>query len=122
MANQGFEEISAADLQQRLQRTEPNNLDPVHGYALVNVLDKDAFREEHIPHSINVPQGHENELEKRFRPDKEIIVYCASEDCPASPEAARELVDRGFRNVKDFTAGMKGWKDAGGNIATGGPQ
>ncbi len=30
----------------------------------------------HIPGSINIPQGNEDEFERRFAKDKEIIVYC----------------------------------------------
>ncbi len=121
MATQGYEEISREQLEQRLEQADPNNQDPVHGYALVNVLDEDAYEEEHIPDSINIPQGEEEEFEKRFLHGKEIIVYCASHDCPASPKAAKELADRGFRNIKDYAAGMKEWKQAGNPVESGVP-
>ncbi|MGQ0593864.1 MAG: rhodanese-like domain-containing protein [Gammaproteobacteria bacterium] len=36
----------------------------------------------HIPGSINMPHDTEHLFERRFAKDKEIIVYCASPDCP----------------------------------------
>lgn len=119
MQEEGFEKISTDRLEQRLTEETPDNSDLAEGFALVNVLGKDAFEREHIPHSINIPQGDEDTFERRFSRDKEIIVYCASRDCDASPKTARELARRGFTDVKDFEAGMKGWKTAGGALADG---
>ena len=119
MPDNEVETLSADELEQRLEQEAPDNDDRSEGYALVNVLGEESYEREHIPDSINIPQGEEDAFERRFSRDKEIIVYCASRDCDASPKAARELVRRGFTNVTAFAAGMKGWKSAGGDLASG---
>jgi len=117
--NDAIDTTNATKLKERLDQEAPKNNDPSDGYALVNVLSRDAFEDEHIPQSINIPKGREDEFEKRYAKDKEIIVYCASPDCDASPKVAEELVQRGFENVRDFEGGMSEWKSADGNVEHG---
>lgn len=119
MAGNEVEALSREALHERLRRERPDNEDPNKGWALVNVLPEDAFREEHIPASINIPKGEEDEFERRFDKDKEIVVYCASPECDASPIVAKVLAARGFRNVGDYEAGMSDWKDAGFPVESG---
>ncbi len=86
------------------------------GLLLVNVLDKDAFRQQHIPGSINIPISREDFTTKVKRKaggkDNKIVVYCASTDCSASPKAAGKLDEAGFTNVYHYEAGMMGWASA----------
>ena len=105
--------IDGPQLAKKLETSSPDHDDRRQGFALVNVLPRDRFEREHIPGSINVPHGGEDVLEKRFDKGKEIIVYCASRDCDASPKAARELASRGFQRVVDYEAGLADWKQAG---------
>lgn len=85
-----------------------------NGHAtVVNVLSQEDFEEEHILDSINIPQDNVDEFEERFDTTDEIIVYCASESCPASPNTAEELESRGFENVSDYEGGLADWKDHG---------
>lgn len=119
MAETDFDTLTKEELRERLKSEQPDNEDPRSGYALVNVLGADAFREQHIPGSINIPKGEEEEFERRFEKDKEIIVYCASPDCDASPTVARELADRGFDSIRDYEAGMSEWKEAGYPVESG---
>lgn len=114
-----METISQAELSKRLAQEPPDNEDARKGYALVNVLGSEQFAKEHIPNSINIPKGREDEFEKRFSHDKEIIVYCASPECDASPNVAKDLQERGFERVLDFEGGMSSWKEADGPVETG---
>lgn len=116
MQHNAIETISQSSLCNRLEQEPANNQNSRKGFALVNVLGKEQFAKEHIPNSINIPKGEEAEFEKRFANDKEIIVYCASPECDASPTVARELQKRGFSNIIDFDGGMTSWKDAGGSV------
>ena len=113
MREQDFDKIASEELAQRRSRETPDNEDRSSGYALVNVLKPEAFAGEHLPGSINIPQGEEEHFESRFDEDKEIIVCCASFDCQASPSVARELTRRGFTAVRDYEGGVKDW-EAGG--------
>ena len=117
MATKAYETMTRQQMEQRLEREKPDNEDRKSGYALVNVLDPDVFEQEHIPNSINIPKKRIDEFEQRFDKSKEIIVYCASPECTASPDTARELADRGFVNVFDYEKGMSDWKDAGDPVA-----
>lgn len=114
MQSRQYQTITAEALAQRMKEESPNNDDEKVGYALVNVLSSEAFDDEHIPGSINIPKGKVGTFEDRFSTDKEIIVYCASTDCDASPAVAEKLADRGFTRIVDFEAGMDGWKRVGG--------
>lgn len=106
-------------LKQLLANEKPLNEDRTEGYSLVNVLDQKSFITEHIPGSINIPKGQEEEFEKRFDKSKEIIVYCGSSECPASSEVAEKLTHKGFRNVVKFEVGMKGWKESDNQVERG---
>lgn len=108
-----YVKITRETLRIRLEVEKPDNEDSYQGFALVNVLSPGAFEQEHIPGSINIPKGSEAEFEERFATHKEIVVYCGSTDCDVSSQVARELVERGFTNVYDYEAGMRGWKEAG---------
>lgn len=88
-------------------------LDNGEEFTLVNVLSAEQFEDEHIPGSINIPLDQlADEAEDRFDKDDEIIVYCASPSCQASPKAAKKLESLGFTNVADYEGGLTDWKDA----------
>ncbi len=101
-----------------IQTGELERLKDSGDLVLVNVLGEEQFREEHIPDSINIPLDRIEEASERFDKSEEIVVYCASESCQASPKAAEKLEALGFENVKDYEPGMKGWKEAGNEVAS----
>lgn len=83
----------------------------------VNVLDTAAYEKSHIPGTVNIPVSSDdfiNEVQlKAGGKDRRVVVYCASSDCQASPEAAKKLEAAGFTNVIDFENGLAGWLKAG---------
>lgn len=84
---------------------------------LINTLDEENFPSTQIPGSINIPQS-QDDFVKRVEEEagsrnREIVVYCASEGCDSSTQAAHKLQDAGFANIYDFEAGAKGWQQAG---------
>lgn len=86
-------------------------------FALVNVLSRESFESQHIPGSISIPLDElEDEAPERFGQDDDIVVYCASKACQASPKAAEMLEELGFTNVKDYERGLKGWEESGGSF------
>lgn len=91
--------------------------------VIIDVLDTDSFAKEHIPGSISIPlksanfvKNVQNEVPDR---DTEVIVYCASTQCPASTDAAKKLEEAGYTNVYDFKGGIEEWKQAGGRLEKG---
>lgn len=111
--------IGRDELERLMAEHSPDNDDPESGYALVNVLGEDSYLEEHIPESINIPASQVEEFESRFEKSKPIVVYCASPECPASPQTAQALVEKGFQQVFDYEEGMSDWKGAGNPVASG---
>lgn len=90
---------------------------------LINVLSNEAFREHHVPGSVNIPVEDddfvsqvESLAESKEQP---VVVYCANTECDASPRAASKLVDAGFSNVYDFAGGIEEWEQAKHRVATG---
>lgn len=87
-------------------------MDAGDDFALVNVLSEEQFEQEHIPGSINIPLDQvEEEFPRRFDEDDDIVVYCASHSCQASPKAAEKLEAMGFTDVKDYEGGLSDWKE-----------
>lgn len=90
-------------------------IDNKEDFELVNVLSESSFEQKHIPGSINISV--DEDFEKRalvFLSDKEkkVVVYCASFECQASPQAARRLEAAGYKNVYDYEGGIKDWEEA----------
>ena len=97
--------ITREELKARLNRQDD--------FLLVNVLAPEYFNQVHIPNSLNVPvddlEGRALEL---WENDDDIVVYCSSLTCGASPRAARILEELGFTNVADFEGGLADWEEA----------
>jgi len=90
-------------------------IDAKGDFELIDVLSKESFEGQHVPGSKSIPV---DEIEERAPKEltdknKEIIVYCASETCHASPTAAKALEEMGYTNVIEFKSGLAGWKEAG---------
>lgn len=112
-----YQTIDRNELKRMMARQLLDNGDPEEGMALVNVLDADMHEQKHIPNSINIPVDELDRFEKRFSRAKDIVVYCASEDCDASPRAARALSEKGFVRVFDYEGGIEDWEKGNQPIA-----
>jgi rhodanese-related sulfurtransferase len=85
--------------------------------VLLNVLPEEDNQKLHIKNSLNLPLGENasgfaQKVEKQFGRDKFFITYCAGFSCPAGPNAAMALKEKGFR-AEDYPGGMEDWTDAG---------
>lgn len=104
-----IKEISTEELKKKLDAEED--------FLLINVLAPSSFEAMHIPGSINIPVSDpdfvEKVGEKAGSKDKEIVLYCSSPTCQASPAATRKLMEAGYTNVFDNPGGLSGWKDVG---------
>ena len=102
--------INREDLKKKIDSSEK--------FILVDVLSVQHFSEEHLPGAINIPLGEIEAKAAEILPDKdaEIIVYCASFECTASPAAAKKLEEMGYTNAVDYEGGIKDWKEAGNKM------
>lgn len=74
------------------------------------------YKSGHIKGAINFPyeqfQEYSSQVLPKFSFDKEIITYCDGGECESSLLLARELRDRGYKNVKIFFGGWSEWQKA----------
>ena len=77
-------------------------------------MGEDSYKDGHIPNAINIPVDNlERYVSKKLKKTDTIVVYCASYSCHASTNAAKALLEIGYKNVMDFKGGKKTWVDAG---------
>ena len=86
-------------------------LDRGEGVRLVMALNRWAYDAKHIPGSLHFDTP--DALYAALRPDDEIIVYCSQNDCLSSVAVYRDLIARGYQNVRRYSGGLMDWEDAG---------
>ena len=74
-------------------------------FRLVMALNRWAFDAKHIPGSVHFDTP--DELYAAVRPDDEVVVYCSN------VALYRELVRRGYSNVRRYVGGLLDWEAAG---------
>ena len=106
--------IDRDELKAKLVRGDP--------FKLIMALNRWAYDAKHIPGSLHFDTP--GELYAAVAPDDEVVVYCSSVDCLSSVALYRDLVRRGYRNVRRYSGGLLEWEDTGlpleGEFATEG--
>ena len=82
-------------------------------HVLVDVREKDEYREGHLPGAVSLPRGFLEIRVEQDVPDKSkpIIAYCAGGT--RSLLAAKQLKDMGYQQVVSMSGGYSAWKGAG---------
>jgi rhodanese-related sulfurtransferase len=80
-------------------------------FRLVMALNRWAYDAKHIPRSLHFDTP--EELYAAVHPDDEVVVYCSNVDCLSSVALYRDLLRRGYRNVRRYSGGLLDWEDAG---------
>jgi rhodanese-related sulfurtransferase len=86
-------------------------LDRGDDLKLIMALNRWAYDAKHIRGSLHFDTA--DELYAAVAPDDEIVVYCSHVDCLSSVALYRDLVRRGYRNVRRYSGGLLDWEDAG---------
>ena len=85
-------------------------------FRLINVLPASDFAATRIPGAQNIPLETLNfatQVEQLVgEKDRTVVVYCASQQCPASTKAAEQLQAAGFTNVLDYKGGAQAWQES----------
>ena len=105
--------ISREDLKAKIDGRET--------FMLVETLSPEHFQHAHLPGAINLAPDRVAELAPSVLPDKqmEIVAYCANVNCHASENAAAELMELGYTNVRVYPGGKHDWVTAGFPIERG---
>lgn len=95
--------ISREELKAKLDRSDD--------FKLIQALNRWAFEAKHIPASLHFDTP--EELYAAVHPEDEVIVYCSNVDCLSSVALYRDLLRRGYQNVRRYEGGLLDWEDAG---------
>jgi len=96
-------------------------LDRGEAFDLVDTLPAEAYQRAHIPGAINIVSDDiETEAPRRLTDwDRPVVVYCTNEGCKRSEKAAARLERLGYRDVRDYVEGRRGWEDEGHPVESG---
>ena len=82
--------------------------------TLIDVNGSDSYKKGHIPSALDF-DAVKGDLAKVLPEDKDalVVAYCGGPKCGAYQAAAKAAKELGYKNVKHFSAGISGWKEAG---------
>ena len=86
-------------------------LDRGDDFKLIMALNRWAFDAKHIPGSLHFDTP--DDLLAAVKPDDEVVVYCSHVDCLSSVALYRDLVRRGYADVRRYSGGLLDWEEAG---------
>jgi rhodanese-related sulfurtransferase len=82
--------------------------------TVIDVMGAKSYKLGHVPTAISFNRN----LAKALPKDKDalIVAYCGGPSCKAYKRAAGLAEKLGYTNVKHMSAGISGWKKAGGKL------
>ena len=104
-ARRGVPEWSTDEVKQRLAHGG--------GFTLLDVREKEEYREGHLPGAVSLPRGFLDMRIEEVVPDKStpVVLYCAGGT--RSLLAGRTLREMGYQTVVSMAGGYGAWKGAG---------
>lgn len=107
-----LQEVKGAVKQVTLDEIK-RRMDAGEAMVLVDVREKDEWRQGYIPGALHMPRGFLEMQAEGKLPDKKapIVVYCAGG--VRSAFAAKSLTELGYTNVESANPGFGRWKDTG---------
>ena len=99
------------------------------GYVYVDVRSEQEFEAGHVPGALNVPISHRGPagmtpnpeflsvMQQAFATSARLVVGCKAG--PRSRRAVEQLVQAGFQNLAEMSAGWDGARDAFGRATPG---
>ena len=96
---------------EELQALMSNGAEPV----LIEALPQKYYDEGHLPGARHLPLDQVGSRAGEVAPNKSVpvVVYCASDSCRSSSEAASQLSELGYSDVSVYPGGKKDWEEAG---------
>ena len=81
--------------------------------TIIDVNGTESYKEGHIPTAIDF-EAAKADLAAQLPKDKSalVVAYCGSPACGAYKKAAKAAVALGYTNVKHYSGGLSGWKEA----------
>jgi rhodanese-related sulfurtransferase len=94
--------IGREELKAKLERRDD--------FKLEMALNRWAYEAKHIPGSLHFDTP--DQLYAAVKPEDEVVAYCSNVDCLSSVALYRDLVRRGYRNVRRYAGGLLDWEHA----------
>ncbi len=110
-----FAQISVDEVESALNRPET----PA---AVFDANSPETYAEHHVPGATWVDYDALTAEQLPADHDRQLVFYCANEQCEASHVAAQRAVELGYSNVAVMGAGIQGWVAAGKPVETGAAQ
>jgi rhodanese-related sulfurtransferase len=110
-----FAQISVDEVESALNRPEA----PA---AVFDANSPETYAEHHVPGATWVDYDALSAEQLPADRDRQLVFYCANEQCEASHVAAQRAVALGYSNVAVMGAGIQGWVAAGKPVETGAAQ
>ena len=100
--------ISVADLQLAIDQGK---------VAIIDVNGPKSFQKGHIPTAIEFSSS-KSKLDSLLPTNKDtlVVAYCGGPSCGAYLKGAKAAQELGYKNVRQLSAGISGWRKAGGKI------
>lgn len=94
-----------------VQKSEMTQIIKAQSATIVDVNSEDSFKEARIPGAIHYATNKKN-FAKMLPEDKStmIVAYCGGKSCTAWQKAAQAACEMGYKNIRHFSEGIKGWK------------
>ena len=116
MYEQKIRSMNINDLKMRMKRKD-------RAFMLMDAREVEAFDKGHIPGSCNMFDGELMSMAKDFDKNMEICVYGPGQATPSSEmadrmsgDAAKKLMDMGFKNITTLNGGYEAWANSGNRI------
>jgi rhodanese-related sulfurtransferase len=105
LAEEKFPDISHDELKAAISKK---------AVTLLDVNGSETYATGHIPGAIDFTKE-KAAIASKLPKDKGalIVAYCANENCSAYQQGAKAAKDLGYTNVKHYSKGIMGWKNAG---------
>jgi rhodanese-related sulfurtransferase len=99
--------VSAREVEARIDREEP--------ILFIDARSEKEWTESNLklPGAVRVEADHVQEHLHEIPPGRGIVPYCACPNAESSLRVAKELLRRGFEDVRALHGGFEAWKRAG---------
>ena len=89
------------------------------GAVVFDARGADDYKAGHIPGAKNLPVKDVSAEALGSNKDAVLVFYCGSTQCPLSKKAAAKAVELGYKNVRTYEKGIKGWQEDGEKAEAG---
>lgn len=102
---EGVSEIRLTDVKNKINNRKD--------FVLIDSRSSEAYMKSHLPTALSLPACSMEAQSNRLPDDKQrlLVFYCDDDTCGSGIRASAIATELGYRKVKVFKAGLRGWSD-----------